>query len=429
MKRRPQPATSAILDLDIERLSTEGAGLTRAGGRTILVPDALPGERVRAQVASGKEAAVLLERLSDSADRIAPPCRHFGRCGGCVLQHLAPAPYAAFKRRLIVDALSRQGLGAVAVSPPLVSPSGSRRRATFEARRVGGGVVLGFHERASHQIVDLAECPVLRPALAGAVPPLRLLLAGLLKPGQAASVVLTDAETGLDLGLDLPAEPDLAALEALSDFAARHDPARLWWRTGGQAPTLAAQRRPVVTRFGETPIDLPPGIFLQATADGEAALRAAVEHGLGPACRVADLFAGAGTFTLALAPGRAVHAVESDAAALGALAAAARRAQLVQVTTERRDLEARPLRPDELARFDAVVFDPPRAGAKAQAEQLARAAVPVVIGVSCNPASFARDAAILVQGGYVLEQVLPVDQFLWSNHIELVGRFRRQGPC
>jgi 23S rRNA (uracil1939-C5)-methyltransferase len=429
MRRKPRPVAKPgpkrRAELVIEKLGTEGAGLARLDGKPVLVLDALPGERVRVETDGGREPARLLERLSDAADRIAPACRHFGTCGGCVLQHLAPAPYSSFKRQLIRDALGRQGLGTVDVAEPLVSPPASRRRATLEARRVANGVVLGFHRRATHQILDLAECPVLRPAIVALLPALRAILAALLSGGQASSVIVTEAETGIDLGLELPVEPDLAGLEALSAFAAEQDLARLWWRVAGAAPMPAAQRRPVTQHFGTVAAELPPGVFLQATAEGEAALRDAVIQGLGSAKRVADLFAGVGTFTLALASGRAVHAVEGDATAIAGLAAAARRAQLVQVTTERRDLEARPLLPEELAGYDAVVFDPPRARAKAQAEQLARSAVPVVVGVSCNPASFARDAAILATGGYTLEQVLPVDQFLWSNHVELVGTFRR----
>jgi 23S rRNA (uracil1939-C5)-methyltransferase len=429
MRRKPRPAAKPgpkrQAELVIEKLGTEGAGLARLDGKPVLVPDTLPGERVRIETDGSREPARLLERLCDSPDRIAPACRHFGTCGGCVLQHLAPTPYGNFKRQLIRDALGRQGLGAVDVAEPLVSPPASRRRATFEARRVAGGVVLGFHRRASHQILDLAECPVLRPAITALLPALRVWLAGLLGNGQSASVIVTEAETGLDLGLELPAEPDLAGLEALSTFAAAQDLARLWWRVAGAAPMPAAQRRPVTQHFGAVAAELSAGVFLQATAEGEMALRDAVIQGLGSARRVADLFAGIGTFTLALAANRTVHAVESDAAALAGLAAAVRRAQLVQVTTERRDLEARPLLSGELSGYDAVVFDPPRAGAKAQAEQLARSAVPIVIGVSCNPASFARDAAILAADGYALDRVLPVDQFLWSNHVELVGVFRR----
>jgi 23S rRNA (uracil1939-C5)-methyltransferase len=421
---RPKRRPAEILELEIEKLGTEGEGFARSEGRPVLVPEALPGETVRVRLEAGR--ATLLERFGSSPDRVPPPCRHFGGCGGCVLQHLAPAPYSAFKQRLVREALGRQGLGAVAVAEAIVSPSGSRRRTVFEARRVSAGIVLGFHSRASRDVVDLGECPVLQPALSGLLPALRLLLASLLVVGQSAGVLATAVETGIDLGLELPAEPGLTLLEALAAFAERHDLARLWWRTEAAEPMPVAQRRPVQTRFGAIRADLPPGGFLQATAEGEATLLAAVEAGVGSARRIADLFAGIGTFTLALAEGgAAIHAVESDGAALAALTASAHRAGLVRVTAERRDLEARPLLPAELARYDAIVFDPPRAGARAQAEQLAHSGVPVILGVSCNPATFARDAAILAAGGYRLEAVLPVDQFLWSSHIELVGRFRR----
>jgi 23S rRNA (uracil1939-C5)-methyltransferase len=245
-----------------------------------------------------------------------------------------------------------------------------------------------------------------------------------LKPGETASIFLVWAEAGIDVGLELPAEPALAGLELLSSFA-RSPVARVWWRTKGAVPMLAGQHEAFRVRFGAVPVELPFGAFLQATGEGEAALVDEVRAGLGEAERIADLFAGCGTFTLALGPGRAVHAVESDAASLAALAAAVRREQLVRVTTERRDLETRPLMPAELARYDAVIFDPPRAGARAQVAMLAQSSVPLILGVSCDPASFARDAAILVGAGYRLERVLPIDQFLWSSHVELVGTFRR----
>jgi 23S rRNA (uracil1939-C5)-methyltransferase len=419
------PASSEILDLDIEKLGTEGAGLARRAGRSVLVPDALPGERVRIRLDG--DAATVLERYTDAPHRVAPPCRHFGACGGCVLQHLAPSPYAAFKATLIQGALSRHGLGETKMAAVAVSPPRSRRRAALAARRIGSGVVLGFRGRASHRIVDLAQCPVLLPALEALLPQLRALAADILAPGHKAALMVTAVDTGIDLGLELPAEPKLAVLQSLADFAERHDLARLWWRVGGAEPVPAAQRRQVQARFGAIDVDLPLGSFLQATAAGEAALFAAAQDWLGGAKRIADLFAGVGTFALGLADqaNRAIHAVEQEAAALAALAAAARRAGLVRVTTERRDLEARPLLAPELAGFDAVLFDPPRAGARAQAEQLARSGVKLIIGVSCNPASFARDAAILAAGGYALDCIRPIDQFRWSNQIELIGRFHR----
>jgi 23S rRNA (uracil1939-C5)-methyltransferase len=422
-RRRPRPAAISIADLVIERLGTDGAGLARHDGKIVAVPDALPGEAV--QIRLGEKVTVL-ERRSVSPDRVAPPCPHFGICGGCVLQHLAAASYAGFKRDLIRAALSRQGLGDVPVRDAIVSPPGSRRRIKLEIRRVGAGTMLGFHGRASHQIIDLAVCPVSRPELVALFPPLRALCRELLKPGETASILLTASEFGVDVGLELPTEPALAGLEALSAFAVP-PVARVWWRKAGSAPMLAAQQEAFRVRFGEIPVELPFGAFLQATAEGEAALVEAVRAGLGGAGRVADLFAGCGTFTLALAEGRVIHAAENDTASLGALAAAVRRSQLVRVTTERRDLESRPLLPAELARYDAVIFDPPRAGARAQVEMLAQSTVPVILGVSCDPATFARDAAMLVGAGYRLESVLPVDQFLWSSHVELVGIFRRGG--
>jgi 23S rRNA (uracil1939-C5)-methyltransferase len=421
---KPQPARE--VELTIEKLATEGLGLGRLDGKTVLVADALPGEAVRAVVSGG--TGRVIERLSDSSERITPACRHFGTCGGCVLQHLAPEPYQAFKRALVADALARQGLGDVVVAEPIQSPPGSRRRAVLEARRRGKGVLLGFHERAGHGVVDMAECPVLAKNLVTLLPPLRVLLTALLPPEAKAGVVLTLLDQGVDLGLSLPVTPDLAALEALAEFAGNQDLTRLWWQADGLAPVPAAERRPARVSFGDASVVPVMGGFLQATCEGEAALADAVLAALGDlpiGARVADLHAGSGTFALRLAArGFKTHAVEADAAPLAALNTAARRSGLA-VTTETRDLDDRPLQGPELAGFEAVVFDPPRAGARVQAEALAFANPKVVVGVSCNPATFARDARILVDGGWRLQQVQPVDQFLWSQHIELVGVFRR----
>ena len=421
--RRPDKVPAREWELQIDKLGSEGVGVTRVEGKPVLVPGTLPGERVRARVEGGQ--GVVTQLLDASVQRIPPACRHFGTCGGCALQHLAWQPYLDFKRDLVVEALRRQGLGDVPVDPIASSPPGSRRRATLEAKRAGGTLLLGFHGRASHHLVDLGECPVLLPELVALLAPLRDLLETLLPAGASATVQLGAGPGGIDLGLALPAVPDLEQLERLSAFAESQDLARLWWRTDEMAPVPAAQRRSLGLRFGTVPVDPPSGGFLQATVAGEAALTAAVVEALTGAERVADLFAGCGTFGLALGQRAELHAVEGDAAALAALAAAARRAGLGFVTTERRDLEARPLLVPELKRFDAVLFDPPRAGAKAQTLTLAQSTVPTVVGVSCNPATFARDARILVDGGYRLERVLPVDQFVWSPHVELVGRFQR----
>jgi 23S rRNA (uracil1939-C5)-methyltransferase len=414
---------SREVELTIDKLGSEGVGIARLDGKPVLVPGALRGERVRARV--GGDQAAIIELLETSPDRVTPPCRHFGSCGGCALQHLARQPYLDFKRELVVEALRRQGLGDVPVGPIAASPPGSRRRATLEAKRAGGTLLLGFHGRASHHIVDLGECPVLLPELAGLVAPLRSLLKILLPGGGSATAQLAAGPGGVDLGLILPVVPDLEQLERLAGFAEAQDLARLWWKTADMAPVPAAQRRSMGLRFGTVPVDPPSGGFMQATAAGEAALTAAVVAALAGADRVADLFAGSGTFGLALGRRAELHAVEGDAAALAALASAAARAGYGFVTTERRDLEARPLLQAELKRFDAVLFDPPRAGAKAQVEVLAGSPVPTVVGISCNPATFARDARILADGGYRLESVLPVDQFVWSPHVELVGHFRR----
>jgi len=311
------------------------------------------------------------------------------------------------------------------------TPIADRRRSTLAARRIAAGLLIGFHERRRHRIVDLRECPVLRPDLAALLPGLRNLLARILEVGDGAEVMLAALDGGIDVTIVAQGNPDLAAREALAAFADSADLARIAWQDGKSPPEPVAQRRQCTVTFGEIPVAVPPGAFLQASAAGEAALTGlvleAVGQGIGEAPQLADLFAGLGTFTFPLARHGRVHAVDSDGGALDALEAAARTGGLGgRVTVARRNLYRDPLSADELGRFDAVVFDPPRAGATAQAAELARSPVPLVVGVSCNPASFARDAASLVAGGYRLERVTPVDQFLWSEHVELVGVFRRR---
>jgi 23S rRNA (uracil1939-C5)-methyltransferase len=351
---------------------------------------------------------------------MADMCRHFGICGGCTSQNLDPRDYMARKHALVVDALSHEGLDTSVVADLVSVPAGSRRTARFGARN---GVV-GFTVGGSNALFDVLECPVLRPEIVAAVPHLRALA-----PKGFADIPVTLADTGLDVVLRTSDEPGLARRQ---DWAARARGAgfaRVSWQRAGRdrrhvagPPEPIAALKPVRMAFSGVPVDLPPAAFAQPTAEGEAVLVREVVAALEGAKRVADLYAGCGPFTFAV--NRAVHAYEGDAAMVAALTGAARRAQR-NVAAETRDLAKRPLLAQELDRFDGVVLDPPRAGAAPQVRELAKSKVPTIAYVSCNPQSFARDARVLVEGGYRLERVVPLDQFLWTPHVELAARFVR----
>jgi 23S rRNA (uracil1939-C5)-methyltransferase len=305
-------------------------------------------------------------------------------------------------------------------------PPASRRRASLAAERAGGLVRLGFHQRASHRVIDAEACRILLPGLASLLPSLRDLLRVILGEGERAQIAITQTDSGVDMVLGWTGRPDLAAREALAGFANQADLARLSWLSPPSPAEPVAHRRPAQLRFGDVLVDLPPGAFLQPSTAGEAALTAGVVAALDGCRSIADLYSGCGTFTFPLARRSRVHAVDGDAAAIAALASAARRAGLgAQVTAMARDLAESPLAAEELRPFDGAVFDPPRAGARAQAQELAHSRVPVVVAVSCDPATFARDARILIDGGYRLLEVAPVDQFVWSPHVELTAVFRR----
>lgn len=426
-KTAQPPADMREMEVAITDVGARGDGVAFADGLRLFVPHTVAGDRVRVRVADGDGKgegvrAELLEVLQPGPGRQAPPCRHFGRCGGCTLQQMDDAAYAAWNSGMVRGALERVGLGDVPMEPLARTPAGARRRARFAALKRGKRVWFGFNERQSHRLVDLEECPILAPRLFALVEPLRAMLAELLPDGGDADVVLTDLEGGADLLLVGPRSLDRAAREALVAFEPERIARIAWQPTDRAAAEPVANRRPAFIRFAGVPIQPPPGAFLQASAEGEAALVAAVREGVGQAGRIADLFAGIGTFSIPLAQQAAVHAVEGDEAAVSALG---RAVQGLRLTVERRDLFENPLGAKDLNRYDAVVFDPPRAGAAAQAAALAGSKVPRVVGVSCNPASFARDARVLVDGGYRLAKVWPVDQFLWSAHVELVGLFER----
>ena len=424
-----RPAAQGVVEATVERIGDHGDGIAETPQGRLYIPVTVPGDRVRARLLRAKGdgfAAECMTLVAEGPGRQVPPCAHFGRCGGCSLQHLADDAYAGWKRERLQRALGRAGF-CDTVPPPLVrSLPGTRRRARFAVRRLRGqSVVAGFNVRDGHTIVDVQACPVLEPQIIALLAPLRQVMSELLAPGQATEVTATLLTGGLDVLLDWPFAPTHSVLERLARFAAEANVAQLSWRRSGAVVTEPVmQQAQVGALFAGRFVAVPPAGFLQATAAGEAALVAAVRDGIGSAPAVADLFCGSGTFALPLcAVGARVHALDADAASVAALAAAAR--GLPHLSTAVRDLMRRPLLPAELGQFSAVVLDPPRAGAQAQVTELARSRVALVVYVSCNPASFARDARILREGGFTLRCVTPVDQFLWSEHLELAAVFGR----
>ncbi len=416
--------------LDIREIGARGDGIAELDGRRYFVPFTLPGETVEAEPRDKRGegiAADLVAVLAPSRHREAPPCAHFKVCGGCALQHWRRDAYTAWKVELIVRALAQRGIDAPRFEPPLVGAPGERRRADFVLRRQGRRVVVGFHERASPEIVDVGTCVVVRPGLDALLEPLRASLASVLPEGGAADAMVNETASGLDLLIRPHRRLDLSLerREALVALAEGADLARLCWGDRASAEPVVVRRTPLLV-FGESPgevrIEPPPGAFLQATRRAEQAMWATVSAWTGDAPRLADLFAGLGALSLGRAGKLALF--ESDRQAAAAVAAAARRLG-GKVTVERRDLFRNPLTAAELDAFDAVVLDPPRAGAAAQSAELARAKVPRVVYGSCDPGSFARDARTLQDGGYRLEKLLPIDQFLWSPHIELIALFDR----
>lgn len=394
-------------DTEIIRVAARGEGMT-AGGR--YAPLAAPGDTL---LPSGEVIA--------GPHHQKPPCRHFPRCGGCQLQHLDDAAYAGFIADRIATALGAQGI-ATNIRSPILSPPNSRRRATLHAERRGRQVHLGFTEQNSHALVDLQECWILAPELFGLLQPLRGLLSVLLSGNRRAGVTLTRVDQGIDVLIEGVEATGLAAAEGITAFAERHKLARLSL-DGGFGAETRWEPEPVTIRLGGVPVPFPVDAFLQATSEGEAALVDAVREAVGRAGVVADLFAGLGTFALGLQNAR-VYAAEAAREAIFSLKTAAGRAQR-HLAADHRDLYRRPLAVEELDRFAAVVLDPPRAGARDQVANLAASRTPVVAYVSCNPSSFARDADTLLKGGYKIDWVQPVGQFLWSTHVELASRFSR----
>ncbi len=424
------------LEITIERLGSRGDGIAETPEGPIFVPNALPGEEVLVRLGKPRAegmAARVVERRSASADRVDPSCRHFGRCGGCATQHVGQSAYAVWKRDLLLEALARRGFEGDEMVADLVLCPPERRRVRFAAIGRKGDAVLGFNTRGSNQVIDLEMCSTADPRIVGVLPALRTALGDVLTPKMACDVEIVAAENGLDVLLVSRVSMNGKRRQRLIEFAGENGVVRIGFQGDERFPpeTIIQFEAPVV-HFGQTAMPFPSGAFLQPSAAGEKALLEAVQMLIPPgSLRVIELYCGCGAFGIPLAAaGFRVAAYEAEEPMIYALGQAAGRADLGgRITGHVRDLVRQPLRPDELSGADVVLLDPPRNGASAQVEQIAASGVPAVVYVSCNPASFARDAETLADSGYALRQVIPVDQFVHTPHLELVALFQRQAPA
>ena len=413
------------LTLDILEMGARGDGIAELKGEHYFVAFTLPGEVVEAEPRDRRGEGVvaeLVEVVAPSRHREAPPCAHFGVCGGCALQHWRHDIYSAWKAALIERALKQRGVAVLAHEPPLLGAPGERRRVDFVLRRQGKRVLAGFHERGSARIVDVGHCVIARPTLTALLEPLRATLAQVLPEGAAADAVANETDSGIDVLLRPHKRLSLSLdqRQALVGLADRADLARLSWGDRANPEPIVTRRTPLLI-VGDATVEPPPGAFLQATKRGELAMREAVGAWLGEPAKLADLFGGIGALSLG-GPGR-LSLFESDKASVAAVGAAARKIGGNRVAAERRDLFRNPLLEKELDAFDAVVLDPPRAGAAAQVAELARSKVARVVYAACDPGSFARDARVLQDAGYRLEKLKAIDQFLWSRHVESIALF------
>ncbi len=408
--------------LTINRIGHRGDGVADTPDGPVFVPYALPGEIVEVEPVLGHPDRRQLLRIEQpSPERIAPVCPHFGVCGGCAAQHWSEARYRAWKRNMVTEALRQADIEAP-VGDLIDAHGEGRRRVVLHARRGADDVLqVGFAALRTHEIVKIGQCPVLAPALSGAVAAASSIAEALKDTRKPLDIQITATDSGLDVDVRGSGALNAKRTAQLAAIAQKHRLARLT-----RHRELVIQRVAPTVKIGRATVTLPPGAFLQATAEGEAALARLVDGATAKAKAVADLFCGVGPFALRLAERARITAVDSNTGAAAALAKAAGTASgLKPINAQLRDLFRRPLTVRELSQFDAVVFDPPRQGAQAQARELSASKVPIVVAVSCNPATFARDARILIDGGYRLTQVTPVDQFRYSAHVELVGVFER----
>ena len=414
--------------ITINEIGGRGDGLTDLNGKTIYIPYSAPGDVIDAKINGSKGRLRHIHQKSDH--RIDAICPYFTKCGGCSLQHINATYYREWKEGLIRTALENQGLSNIEIAPMIISPLSSRRRTTFQAIGRGDGqIVFGYAEKGSHNLIDIHDCPILMPDIKALIEPTKKLISGLLKKNEKKTVSMTMGDNGIDLVLKGKGDVDLNLRMDLAEFAKKNDLARISWYNTSSKNTryelLAERRKPFVTIEGQK-VFFPEGSFLQATKEGQDALIHAMLDGIKGANRVADLFSGCGTFSIAAAKSANVHAVENNEEMLTALKVSANQMSgIKQVSTELRDLFLRPLLPHELNQYDVAIIDPPRAGAKHQMAEILHSDIKKLVMISCNPITFARDVQSLTDAGYKMGAVTPVDQFLYSPHLEIISIFEK----
>ncbi|MDX9689368.1 MAG: class I SAM-dependent RNA methyltransferase [Proteobacteria bacterium] len=417
-----------ILELKIDDIGAQGDGIAHHGNATIFVGGTLTGERVRINLDDSKNVvkrAELLDVLIASSWRVTPPCPHFGKCGGCRFQHMNDEAYSNFKLEQLQITFAKAGLDVPCFLPAVTTATATRRRARITAHHTAKGILIGFNEWRSHAIIDVQECPILKSSLVDLIRKLRVVLPLWLNVGQRCDIQMTILPSGIDLVLIGGPALGLSQRQALAEIAQRLNIAHLSWKKLDRSPAEPiVHQSPLSITFGNTSVNFPPGGFLQASETGEAALIEFTKNAYNPGDKVLDLYCGLGTFGLSMPNPEKVHFVDLDGPAIGALGHEIKRNGRYEVSL--RNLNGDPCTAVECNDYTFVIFDPPRGGAQAQAKQLAQSDVPRIVAISCDPESFARDAKILIEGGYCLESILPVDQFLWSPHLECAAKFTKK---
>jgi len=419
-----------LIEVSVYGVGAKGDGLAKDdNARDFFVPYSVEGDVAEIKISAKRGDTYVgdIQRLiTPGQHRIDAPCPYYTKCGGCSLQHMDASTYANWKSERVGEALERSGI-KVDLEKPVLVPEGHRRRAAFAAIKKGKKIIFGFNARASHKLEEIENCLLLTKELNALIPAIRQLLPNIMKQEGQGDIIINYPGDAPDIVFALPGRMDLKAHEHLVSFAEKYNIGRMSWQENGKGePEIIAQRTAVTTDFSGATIELPASPFLQPSKVGEEALVDFALSCLDKEKKILDLYAGCGSFTFALATKGIVHAVESNPAALKSLELSAGRAGIGgRITTETRDLSRQPLMGKELEKFDAILFDPPRAGAKEQAVEIAKSNIPVVIAISCNPSTFGRDAAAMIEGGYTLEKVMPVDQFTWSAHVEIAAVFRK----